>query len=253
MVSYAHVVAAKAQSDKAKVPAKAKVEAAAARSTEPLADAAPKPVKKRATHKRQPAAVMERILEAATAAFTRDGFKGAKMRSIAADAGITIQLLVYHAKTKDQLWQMVMENITRHYDEFQNKLTTLPPHTSATERLRKFISDIVHFTSSEPELHRIMTQEGSQLSPRLAWLSENFIRAPYEQFITLVEEAQREGSIPLHLQADRLRFAVVAMASVPFSVAAEYEYFTGRSPFSRGEVNKTIEMILHMVFPDPSA
>ena len=35
---------------------------------------------------------------------------------------------------------------------------------------------------------------------------------------------------------------------VPFAVAAEYEYFTGKSPFSRNEVSQMIDMICEMVF-----
>ena len=46
----------------------------------------------------------------------------------------------------------------------------------------------------------------------------------------------------------RLRYAIVAMISVPFAVAAEYEYFTGKSPFAKNEINQMIEMVCAMVF-----
>ncbi|WP_176599244.1 TetR/AcrR family transcriptional regulator [Sphingobium sp. 15-1] len=189
-------------------------------------------------------------MEAATAAFTRDGFKGARMRSIASDAGITIQLLTYHVKNKERLWEMVMEHMLAHYELFRTDTKTLPQDASASARLRRLIADIVRYSASEPKLHRIMTQEGAQPSPRLAWLSEKFTRPAYEEFVALAAQAQREGSIRSDIQPERLRFAVVAMASVPFSVSAEYEYFTGKDPFSRGEIEQTINLILHMVFED---
>jgi hypothetical protein len=38
------------------------------------------------------------------------------------------------------------------------------------------------------------------------------------------------------------------MTAVPFAVAAEYEYFTGKSPFSKNEVAQMIDMVCEMVF-----
>ncbi|AMK19596.1 TetR-family transcriptional regulator [Sphingobium sp. MI1205] len=193
---------------------------------------------------------MARIMEAATSSFTRDGFKGARMRSIAADAGITIQLLTYHAKSKERLWELVMEHMLTKYETFRGETKALPSDASAADRLRHVIADIVRYSASEPALHRIMTSEAVQPSPRLSWLSEKFTRPAYDEFVSLAAQAQREGAIRRDIEPARLRFAVVAMASVPFSVPAEYEYFTGKSPFSYGEIEQTIDLIIHMVFED---
>jgi AcrR family transcriptional regulator len=209
--------------------------------------AAPKP-RARARHKRQPQEVMARIITAATAAFTRDGYKGTRMRAIAIDAGITIQLLVYHVKTKENLWQLVMEQILKRFEKFRSDTGADSAHLSAADRLRQSIADLVHYTASEPELHRIMTLEAARLSPRLVWLTENFTRQSYNEFVLLAEEAQREGAIRADVNPARLRFAVQAMVAVPFSVAAEYEYLTGKSPFTGSEIDRTIELIHHMVF-----
>lgn len=199
--------------------------------------------------KRRPKEVRAKILNAAALAFTKDGFKGARMRSIAADAGVTIQLLVYHFKNKDNLWKMVMEDILKRYSKFSEKPDADQPETAAAQ-LRNLIADIVHYTATEPELHRIMIQEASQLSPRLVWLIENFTKNSYATFTTLVEKAQEEGAIRPDADPGRLRFAVQAMAAVPFSVPAEYEYLTGRSPFTSNEVEKTISTICQMIFVD---
>ena len=204
------------------------------------------PAKRR--NKRQPDEVLANVMAAATAAFTRDGFKGARMRSIAADAGITIQLLIYHVKTKERLWELVMERILTEYQQFHQSRAETIGATSAAERLRQLISDIVLFQSKHPELHRIMTQEGMQPSPRLSWLSERFTRANYDEFLDVAGQAQREGAIRADLGLPRLWYAIIGIAAVPFSVAAEYEYLTGKNPFSAGEIKRSIELIEHMVF-----
>lgn len=204
------------------------------------------PAKRR--NKRQPEEVLANVMTAATAAFTLDGFKGARMRSIAADAGITIQLLIYHVKSKDRLWEMVMEKILTEYQKFHQSRLKLTGAVSAAERLRQLISDVVLFQSKHPELHRIMTQEGMQPSPRLSWLSERFTRANYEEFIDVAGRAQREGAVRTDLNLPRLWYAIIGIAAVPFSVAAEYEYLTGKNPFSAGEIKRSTELIQHMIF-----
>src|ERR1700737_4823989 len=66
---------------------------------------------------RRPDEVRARIIEEAIAAFARNGLEGARMRSIALNAGISIQLLVHHVKSKEQLWRMTMEHITEKYNQ----------------------------------------------------------------------------------------------------------------------------------------
>ncbi len=68
----------------------------------------------------------------------------------------------------------------------------------------------------------------------MLWLAERFFKQGYEDWCSLIEAAQREGVVRKASPA-RLRFAIVAMISVPFAVAAEYEYFTGKSPFAKNE------------------
>lgn len=208
------------------------------------------PARPRKRHKRQPEEVIARIMTAAMHAFTRDGFKGARLRAIAADAGITIQLLIYHVKTKKNLWQMMMEHVLDQYNHIESETQAFPPDTSAEEKLRHVIASMVDYMASHPLLHRMMIQEGAQPSPRLSWLCDNLIRPDLEQFIALVRQAQAEGSVDPSIDPLRLRYAIVAMASVPFSVPAEYEYFSGKSPFSPGEVRQTIDMVLKFIFRD---
>jgi len=205
------------------------------------------PAKKKTS--RRPDEVRARIFEAAIATFARNGFEGTRMRSVAADAGISIQLLVHHVKSKDKLWRLMMEHIIERFDEFMTDAnsTSEQPVTSAAKRLKLAITHLAHFTASTPQLHRIVTAEAAHATPRMLWLTERFFKKGFENWVTLIEEGQREGSVRRGNPA-RLRFAIVAMISVPFAVAAEYEYFTGKSPFARNEVAQMIEMICDMVF-----
>jgi TetR/AcrR family transcriptional regulator len=210
-----------------------------------------RPSKKRTTSRARE--VRTRILEEAISAFACHGFEGARMRSIAKDAGVSSQLLVHHVKSKDALWQMTMEHILEKYNASMNlsSAATLKG-VSASVRLKRAITDLVHFTASTPQLHRIMTLESAHPTRRMIWLAERFGKSGFEKWCSLIEAAQREGTVR-KLSPARLRFAIIALTSVPFAVAAEYEYFTGKSPYAQSEVSRMIEMVCDMIFVKPVA
>ena len=61
----------------------------------------------------------ERVLRAARAAFASQGYAGASMRRIAADAGLTAMALYTYAPSKQELFRLVYEDgIARIYAEF---------------------------------------------------------------------------------------------------------------------------------------
>ena len=198
---------------------------------------------------RRPEEVRGRIFETAINAFARHGFEGARMRSTAIDAGISIQLLVHHVKSKDRLWRLTMEHIIEKYNQSMavSNAMSAQSSSSAAKRLNQAIVDLARFTAEMPQLHRIMTTEAAHATPRMLWLAEKFFKQGFESWTSLIEAAKREGAVR-DVNPARLRFAIVAMISVPFAVAAEYEYFTGKSPFSKNEVAQMIDMVCEMVF-----
>ena len=121
---------------------------------------------------RRPDEVKARIIEAAISAFARQGFDGARMRAVAADAGISIQLLVHHVKSKDKLWRFMMEHIFEQYNQYMSKGLSSPSPSTAAKRLKQAITDLAHFTASMPQLHRIITAEAAHPTPRMLWLTE---------------------------------------------------------------------------------
>lgn len=199
--------------------------------------------------KRQPEQVKARILAAAISAFAKHGYNGARMRSIANDAGVSIQLLIHHAKTKEQLWQYVMEHFKERYDEFFEQSMEKRNTLSATETLRVAIKEFVLYHASMPDIHRIMVQEGGHLSPRMVWLTENLTKKGFESMIDLIKEAQSEGSV-LECNPAQLLYAIIGMSGTPFAVTAEYEYLTGISPFQESEIDRLVDLITELVVKD---
>ncbi|BAI98784.1 MULTISPECIES: TetR/AcrR family transcriptional regulator [Sphingobium] len=201
------------------------------------------------TRQRRPQEVRERVITAALHAFATVGFEGASTRSIAADAQVSHSLLIYHFQTKDDLWKAVVVNLAERFAISRVDEVVASGGASARDRLKRAIRKIVTMSAQYPELHRLMTIEAHQPSKRLTWMCENLIGEQFEFMRDLISEAQREGAVR-RADPERLRFSIIGMAAVPFSVSAEYQYLTKRNPFSKIEIEQTIDLINALIFVD---
>lgn len=209
-------------------------------------DKSPKP--KKVVRRREPEEVKARILSAAMSAFASHGFEGASVRKIATEAHVNLSLLLYHFKSKEELWTATMEDaFTKSEAKIAERDVYL--HLSASEQLRHAIVDIVRRFADTPELPRLITHEANQISERLLWMHERYLKHRSHNLISLILRAQKEETVRKFDPA-RLRFAIISMAAVPFSIAGEYQLVTNKSPFSSAEIEKTIELINSIIFID---
>lgn len=204
------------------------------------------PAKRR---QRQPEIIRAKILAAAFNAFANFGFEGTSMRTVASEAGVSLSLLLYHFGSKDELWKAVLTDILQRHPIGWNDLSPDGQPSSASDKLRHVIKRYVEVFADVPELYRLMTQEGHYLSERLLWLCDTFVKHEYAMLKELVIEGQAEGKVRV-TSPGHLRFAIIAVAGLPFSMAAEYQYLTKRTPFSSKEIAATIELINRLVFLD---
>lgn len=192
---------------------------------------------------RRPAEVQTRILDAGIHVFATRGFDGTSTRQIAEAAHVSPTLLLYHFKNKLKMWQAVIDHVMSEPLSIGLALRTLPdPDIPLRDQLLQIIRAIVQRFAQRPELQRLMTLEAHRPSERLSWLCDKYLSRDYEHLTALIVAGQKAGLVR-QVNPGRLRFAIIAMAAVPFSVAAEYEHLTGRNPSSVGEIESTIELI----------
>lgn len=203
------------------------------------------------TRRRQPKEVRARILQAALNTFATHGFDGATVAMIAEDANVKVSLLLYHFQSKELLWRALVNELADK-SPLLHILDDGERYDSAREKLRAVIRRVVESSAAAPNLHLLMTQEARKPSERLMWLCETWIRKDFEKLCELIRAGQKEGSVR-DVNPARLRYAIVAISAVPFSVSAEYQYLTQRDPFSRAEIENAIEFIERLVFNDSAA
>lgn len=182
-----------------------------------------------------------RILTAALEAFSTVGFGGSSLRQIAEKAGVQHQLVVYHFKTKDNLWKAVIHQLIPFQDgavtEQLQGQKTKDPAVALAEHIRRFVV----FTVKNPELHRILTIEAHAKTERQSWLTENYV-APYYQLSTgIIRRAQRAG-VARQGDPGMLHYALIGLLTTFFIGAIEYEAMTGNDPFDSAEIARVIDL-----------
>jgi TetR/AcrR family transcriptional regulator len=199
--------------------------------------------------RKPPTQMLEYLLDTAFEAFAEHGYEGASMRQIATDAGTTIQRVVYHFPSKEALWKAVMSRIVQRFDERHRRVLNECRHERASVKLHRLIVDMVHFLAEFPGVHRIMTFEAAHPSPRLTWLYDNLLMSRIGETVDIIKAAQRERAIR-QIDPVRLYYAILSIAAVPFTIAAEFKLTTGRDPFDLEEVEKTIDLIRALIIKE---
>ena len=150
------------------------------------------------TRKQQQRSIVtqHKLLDAAIAAFSENGFKGTSTRDIADRAGVHHPLITYHFKNKDRLWRAAADKV---FGDFRESLTVT--FDQAAEygpkvRMATLIRAYMHYARSQPALHKVMELEASYPSPRLDWLIENHLQPLFDRAFELIADLQRAGAAP---------------------------------------------------------
>jgi AcrR family transcriptional regulator len=138
----------------------------------------------------------QKLLDAATQAFSENGFKGTSTRDIAERAGVHHPLITYHFKNKDQLWRASADRIFREFNVLLVKATAEVPENDPKARASAFIRAYVRYSHSQPALHRIILQEASYSSARLDWLVKTHLQPTFEMVVGHLTKLQTLGVSP---------------------------------------------------------
>lgn len=191
--------------------------------------------------------VRERILTAALECFGAFGFEGTSTRAVAERADVTHTLVLYHFQSKDQLWIATMEAALAKYADAINENLDQTGERSAKDTLAKFIEQFVRMSARQPQIHRILTAEGNQATPRLEWIVENFIRWHFTTIRDVIRRGQVEGTVR-ECDPARLYYLIIGAGGTPFTLSTEYKAMTGRDVFSEAEILRNIAFIYEIVF-----
>lgn len=130
----------------------------------------------------------ERILQAATRVFMENGYDATTTRSIAEAADINIASLHYYFRSKDKLFELVMENVMKNFSSQMDAVlnSARPLH----EKIRMFVLRYIDFLKENPFLSLFIISESHKDVAKIErMMHDGFVMKTLEdQIANLVEK-----------------------------------------------------------------
>ena len=189
-----------------------------------------------------------KLLDAATEAFSENGFKGTSTRDIAERAGVHHPLITYHFKNKDQLWRAATDRIFREFNISLVKAMAEVSETDPRARAEAFVRTYVRYAYQRPALHKIILQESSKPSDRLDWLVENHLRPLFDEVVKALEVMQEMGIAPAGNPALLFNMIRVSAGGL-LALSLEIKGTSDIDFDDEGELDKLADMIIRVFFP----
>lgn len=188
-----------------------------------------------------------KLLDAATEAFSENGFKGTSTRDIADRAGVHHPLITYHFKNKKQLWRAAADRIFRDFNIALVKGISEVPESDPRHRAEAFIRTYVHYAHNQPALHKIILQESSHPSDRLDWLIDNHLRPIFTEVVGYIEDLQKVGIAPAGNPALLFNMIRVSAGGL-LALSLEIKSTSGIDFDSEGALDELSDLIIRCFF-----
>lgn len=190
------------------------------------------------------------ILEAAEKEFITKGFAGARTTAIAEAAGVTHAMLHYYFRTKEQLFERILDEKMRLMGE--SVLTAFgQPELPLPDRIRDGIARHFDFIAANPDLPRFIVNEVFSnperyqvMRKRIAEIAEKVMRDIQRE----LDEAAARGEVET-MDARMLMLDIISLNVFPFIAFPVIEPILGdltadRERFFALRKAETLEIIL---------
>lgn len=194
------------------------------------------------------------ILLAAEAEFLEKGYDGAKTMSIAKRAGVTHAMLHYYFRTKQNLFEKVLNEKILLIAEAVT-LAFISPCSSFEERIKRAIEAHFDFLVNNPDLPRFVVNELISNDERREWVKSkvvNFYETYGKQFqIEIDEKVKNKEMFPITVLD--LVLNIVSMNLFSFIALPIYRDMIGfcyknEKEFLEARKAESVKMIMDRIF-----
>jgi TetR/AcrR family transcriptional regulator len=184
------------------------------------------------------------ILAEAVRVFAASGFEGASIATVADNAGLSKQNLMYYFPTKQALYQRVLDGVL---DDWLERMANLAdPERQPCDLLRAYIGAKLRFSREQPLASRVFAMEvvggaqlfGQQIRDRVVPL----VRRDIEVFERWIAEGRMAP-----VNATHLLFAIWAMTQSYADFAPQMQLVLGREQLTQQDFDAAEELITNMV------
>jgi TetR/AcrR family transcriptional regulator len=164
----------------------------------------------------------ESALVAAVALFAERGYPGVSLNDISAVSGVKRTLMLYHFKTKDELWKAAADDVSKRFNATVQTNVAGITGSNDQELLRKTVSAWLDAFLDCPDFPRFLVREGGLAGPRLQYLVARFEYAPLNYFSPKARQMLRG------IMRDALMAIYLSMAALGPLMEASLSRVSGR-------------------------
>ena len=193
------------------------------------------------------------LLDAALHEFAAHGFDGASTRTIASLAGTHHPQINYHFESKAALWRAAVDHLFDRFDAAFEAAGAPDPDACPREAIAQGIRALVRAVSQVPELNRMMVQEATEDSERLAWIVDRHVRRRFALVSELWRAVSDEPGTTHLADVDEsiVYYTLVGGASLIYVNAPEARRLTGCEPTNPTLVDAHADALVTMLLGPP--
>ena len=183
------------------------------------------------------------ILAAAEAVFARAGFAGATMAEIAEAAGIPKANLHYYFRTKDSLYQAVLDNtLTLWLSQTDGITSDADPATA----LGDYIRAKMRLTATHPDASRVFANEMLHGAPHIGDYLRNELKTLVDQKARVLEQWAQQGRMDA-VDPRHLFFTIWAATQTYADFQPQVCAVLGKARLSRAELERATDQLVRLI------
>lgn len=183
------------------------------------------------------------ILAAAEAVFARAGFAGATMAEIAEAAGIPKANLHYYFRTKDSLYQAVLDNtLTLWLSQTDSITSDADPATA----LGDYIRAKMRLTATHPDASRVFANEMLHGAPHIGDYLRNELKTLVDQKARVLEQWAQQGRMDA-VDPRHLFFTIWAATQTYADFQPQVCAVLGKARLSRAELERATDQLVRLI------
>ena len=185
----------------------------------------------------------ESILKSAEKLFARKGFESTTVREIARDSGVNVAMIYYYFKTKDGLYQEIIEGS---FDKLFCLLKDGVDHRKGPEeKVYDIIKVYINFFYHHKDIHRIFLRETVTQSRHVEVIVKKYISKNFNLIHSVIKEGVKEGIFRVQ-DTVLSTFSLIGMILYYFTYEPVYTRLVSAEKFETPVTEYLPDHIFHM-------
>ena len=200
----------------------------------------------RVGHRRQDRSVRSRaaILAAAERLFAGSGLDGTRTEAIAAEAGVNKALLYYYFKSKDALYEAVLENYASEF--YQRAMTVMDSRAEAGDIVLDYVGMSFDFIAARPYFPALIQRLSMSGGRRFERLARKYSVPLADRLAEVIRQGVRSGEFR-RVDPEHTVISLAALTRFYFAVAPILRAVTGNDPYAEDNLRRRRDEVLEFV------